>query len=233
MEFKSHLSHFILTTLTAAIKVGRALLSPRCFIIRRAEWCVSCPMHLTVTSALTDQIIFKTCLLEIILKCCIFGSDSAHSKLWNSGVSRSSDALFPSEVSVLCLSPATEQEVRVHLSSTDLADREPAKDNMGKNRLSITSQRDAESWWSGTSKPIITPLTSVSCLHPQSPTSLRAHPEPVPEIPEAEARSTCAWIACQLFASSLPGVTGTTCTWVMGINIPPLRSEHSVANRDF
>lgn len=170
----------------------------------------------------------------MIFKCCFFfGSDSAHSKLWNSGVSRSIDVLFPGEVSVFCLSPATEQEVRVHLSSTDLADRSPAKDNMGKNRLSITSLRDAESWWSGTSKPIITPLTSVGCLHPQSPTSLRAHPELVPEIPEAEARSTCAWIACQLFALSLPGVTGTVCMWIMRINIPQLLSDHSVANRGF
>lgn len=37
-----------------------------------------------------------------------------------------------------CLSPATEQEVRVHLSCADFADRSQVKDSMVKNRLSIT-----------------------------------------------------------------------------------------------
>ena len=36
------------------------------------------------------------------------------------------------------LSPATEQEVRVHLSCADFADRSQVKDSMVKNRLSIT-----------------------------------------------------------------------------------------------
>lgn len=72
MEFESCLSHFILTTLAAAIKVGQGLLSPTCFIITRAEWCILCPAHLTVTSVLIDQIIFKKCLLRDDLQMLLF-----------------------------------------------------------------------------------------------------------------------------------------------------------------